>query len=62
MSFVVRYVEAYMQRFCANTLGDSDFLNLLGGDGGSHVDVVLYVLYRGEKPLAGQESHALTAP
>jgi len=41
---VVQYVESYLQRLCSNSLGDSDLLSLVGGEGGSHVDVVFYVV------------------
>jgi hypothetical protein len=41
---VVQYVESYMQRMSSNSLTDGDLLNLLGGDGGWHVDVVFYLI------------------
>ena len=44
---VVQYLESYVARLCSNSMSDSDLLNLLGGDGGSHVDVVFYIISKG---------------
>ena len=41
---VAQYVESYLQRLCSPSLGDLELLNLVGGDGGSHVDVVFYLV------------------
>ncbi|KAI1326022.1 Poly(A) polymerase central domain-containing protein [Xylariaceae sp. FL0255] len=46
----VEYVESYFNKVSSDTLSDSDILNLLGGDGGSQVDVIVYLIHRNLKP------------
>lgn len=41
---VIRYVESHFEKVQSNALTDPDLLNMLGGDGGSQVDVVLYLI------------------
>ncbi|KAL8349639.1 hypothetical protein RB598_005151 [Gaeumannomyces tritici] len=47
---VVQYVESHLERMSSNSLSDSDLLALLGGEGGSQVDVVFYLISRDIKP------------
>ncbi|KAI0019021.1 Septin-domain-containing protein [Xylariomycetidae sp. FL0641] len=47
----VEYVESRLNRVSANEISDSDMLNMLGGDGGSQVDVVLYLISERLKPV-----------
>ena len=46
---VINYIEEQMGR-TASTIGmsDSDLISMLSGNGGSHVDVVLYVISKSE--------------
>jgi hypothetical protein len=44
MSQVLSYVEMHFQRNMVNCLSEQDLLGLLGGGGGSLVDVVFYVI------------------
>lgn len=44
ISPVVQYVESHFRRMSSNSLADGDMLNMLGGDGGVQVDVVLYMI------------------
>ncbi|KAI1261198.1 hypothetical protein F5Y18DRAFT_402876 [Xylariaceae sp. FL1019] len=46
----VDYVESYLSKVTADELDDSDMMNMLGGGGGSQVDVVLYLISGGLKP------------
>lgn len=48
----VDYVESHLSRVSADMLSDSDMLNMLGGDGGFQVDVVLYLVSRSKSLLA----------
>lgn len=41
---VIRYVESHFEKVQSNASTDSDLLNMLGGDGGGQVDVVLYLI------------------
>ncbi len=41
---MVKYLTGYLDRLGSNSLSDADLLNLLGGDGGAHVDAVFYVI------------------
>lgn len=41
---VIRYVESHFEKMQSNASSDPDLLNMLGGDGGSQVDVVLYLI------------------
>lgn len=41
---IVRYVESLFEMVQANGSTDPDMLNMLGGDGGSQVDAVLYLI------------------
>lgn len=41
---IVRYVESLFELVQANGSTDPDMLNMLGGDGGSQVDAVLYLI------------------
>lgn len=49
VSRVVQYVESHLHRMNSNTLGDGDMLNMVGGDGGVQVDVVLYMVSKREQ-------------
>ena len=65
MDQVVKYVETHLRRNMTNCLSEPDLLNLLGGGGGSLVDVVFYVVpHTGEIELdsLGAESVKLTLP
>ncbi|GAP89993.1 putative heat shock protein [Rosellinia necatrix] len=47
----VDYVESHLRKVSSNDLSDSDLMNMLSGDGGCQVDVVLYLIsHRGLKP------------
>lgn len=48
---VIRYIESHFERVQANASTDSDLLNMLGGDGGSQVDVVFYLIRNRKPPL-----------
>ena len=41
---VIRYVESHFEKVQSNASPDSEVLNMLGGDGGSQVDVVFYLI------------------
>lgn len=55
---VIQYVESHFERVQSNASSDAEMLNMLGGDGGSHVDVVFYII-RNSKPLADLSSWSL---
>lgn len=42
---VIRYVESHFEKVQSNASPDAEMLNMLGGDGGSQVDVVLYLVH-----------------
>ncbi|RYO74536.1 hypothetical protein DL766_007446 [Monosporascus sp. MC13-8B] len=46
----VEYVESHLDRVSSDNLSESDMLNMLGGDGGFQVDVVLYLISNRLKP------------
>ncbi|KAI1435736.1 hypothetical protein GGR50DRAFT_654569 [Xylaria sp. CBS 124048] len=46
----VEYVEFQLSKVSSDDLSDSDLINMLGGDGGCQVDVVLYLISRTLKP------------
>ncbi|KAI0145406.1 hypothetical protein GGR57DRAFT_301857 [Xylariaceae sp. FL1272] len=46
----VDYVESYLSKVTTDELDDSDIMNMLGGGGGSQVDVVLYLISGSLKP------------
>ncbi|RYP23722.1 hypothetical protein DL767_008736 [Monosporascus sp. MG133] len=46
----VEYVESHLDRVSSDNLSESDMLNMLGGDGGFQVDVVLYLISNSLKP------------
>ncbi|CAJ2506835.1 Uu.00g080210.m01.CDS01 [Anthostomella pinea] len=46
----VEYVESFMNKVSSDSISDSDMLNMLGGDGGCQVDVVLYLISERLKP------------
>ncbi|TLD33924.1 hypothetical protein PspLS_00432 [Pyricularia sp. CBS 133598] len=48
---VVQYIESHLERMASNTLSDSDLANMIGGDGGPQVDVVLYLTSHDIKPV-----------
>jgi hypothetical protein len=48
VSGVVQYVESQLHRMSSNSLPDGDMLNMVGGDGGVQVDVVFYMISKGE--------------
>jgi hypothetical protein len=41
---VVQYVESQIEKSLGASIVDGEIINLLSGDGGSQVDVVLYVI------------------
>lgn len=41
---VIRYIESHFEKVQSNASPDPDLLNMLGGDGGNQVDVVLYLI------------------
>lgn len=41
---VIRHVESQFEKVQSNTSTDPDMLGMLGGDGGSQVDAVLYLI------------------
>lgn len=45
---VIHYIESHFEKVQSNASTDSDLLNMLGGDGGSQVDVVLYLIQNSE--------------
>ncbi|PSR78721.1 Septin-domain-containing protein [Coniella lustricola] len=47
---VVRYVESHLETVQSNTLSDPELLNMLGGDGGNQVDLVLYLIHNKLQP------------
>ncbi|KAK9417121.1 hypothetical protein SUNI508_09139 [Seiridium unicorne] len=46
----VEYVESHLNKVSSDALSESEMLNLLGGDGGYQVDVVLYMVDRNLSP------------
>ncbi|TAQ85780.1 hypothetical protein B7494_g5895 [Chlorociboria aeruginascens] len=49
---VIDYIESHLHKFSSvDALTDSDLVNLLGGTGGSQVDVVFYLIYNRIKPV-----------
>lgn len=42
---VIRYVESHFEKVQSNASPDAEMLNMLGGDGGSQVDVVFYLIH-----------------
>lgn len=46
----VDYVESHLNKVSSDSLGDPEMLNLLGGDGGFQVDLVLYMVHRSLSP------------
>ncbi|KAI1820992.1 hypothetical protein F4861DRAFT_520834 [Xylaria intraflava] len=46
----VDYVEFHLNKVSSDDLSDSDLINMLGGDGGCQVDVVLYLIGHTLKP------------
>ena len=47
---VIRYVESHFERVHSNASSDAEMLNMLGGDGGSQVDVVFYIIRNSKLP------------
>ena len=47
---IVRYMEAQIKKPFIAGSGDGDLISLLSGNGGSQVDVVLYLLSHSEQP------------
>lgn len=45
---VIRYVESHFEKVQSNTSPDAEMLNMLGGDGGSQVDLVFYLIQKSE--------------
>lgn len=41
---VIDYIETQLEKLFSNSLSDSETLNLVGGDGGSQVDAVFYMI------------------
>ncbi|KAI0184646.1 Septin-domain-containing protein [Xylaria flabelliformis] len=46
----VDYVESHLSKVLSDDLSEADLMNMLGGDGGCQVDVVLYLVSRSLKP------------
>ncbi|KAI0455188.1 hypothetical protein F5B21DRAFT_472289 [Xylaria acuta] len=46
----VDYVESHLSKVSSDDLSESDLMNMLGGDGGCQVDVVLYLVSHSLKP------------
>lgn len=42
---VIRYVESHFEKVQSNASPDAEMLNMLGGDGGSQVDLVFYLVH-----------------
>lgn len=49
----VDYVESHMNKISSDALSDSDLINMLGGDGGCQVDVVLYLISHSKSSPSG---------
>jgi hypothetical protein len=47
---VVQYIESQIERSLGASIADSEIINLLSGNGGSQVDVVLYVVLNSRSP------------
>lgn len=47
---VIRYVESHFEKVQSNASPDAEMLNMLGGDGGSQVDLVFYLIQKKLKP------------
>ncbi|KAL2287759.1 hypothetical protein FJTKL_05108 [Diaporthe vaccinii] len=47
---VIRYVESHFEKVQSNASPDAEMLNMLGGDGGSQVDLVFYLVHNKLKP------------
>lgn len=47
----VEYVESHLSKVYSDELNELELLNLLGGDGGFQVDVVLYLVQRSLSPV-----------
>ncbi|POS77056.1 hypothetical protein DHEL01_v204555 [Diaporthe helianthi] len=47
---VIRYVESQFEKVQSNASPDAEMLNMLGGDGGSQVDLVFYLVQKKLKP------------
>lgn len=45
---VIRYVESHFEKVQSNASPDAEMLNMLGGDGGSQVDLVFYLIQKSE--------------
>jgi len=56
---VVEYVEGHLRRIYGNSLSETDMLNLLSGEGGVQVDVVLYLVSGGKLPARSNLSSSL---
>lgn len=50
---VIRFVESHFEKVHSNTSPDAEILNMLGGDGGSQVDVVFYLVHKSKLFLGG---------
>lgn len=42
----VEYIESHLNRVSSDSLSEPEMLNMLGGDGGFQVDVILYMIQR----------------
>jgi hypothetical protein len=64
----MEYIESHFKKATSlEGMGESDIMNLLGGNGGSQVDLVLYVIHQSRSAyslygavLTGQKSNLLT--
>lgn len=64
---VIRYVESHFEKVQSNASPDAEMLNMLGGNGGSQVDVVFYLIHNSKltpppspKPLATMLADTIT--
>ncbi|KAK1751569.1 hypothetical protein QBC47DRAFT_416848 [Echria macrotheca] len=48
---VTSYIESHFRRMSSNSLSDGDTLNMIGGEGGVQVDVVLYLVSNRLRPV-----------
>lgn len=59
---VIRYVESHFEKVQSNASPDAEILNMLGGDGGSQVDLVFYLVHKSKlflKLLAKKSANIL---
>ncbi|KAI1412925.1 Septin-domain-containing protein [Hypoxylon sp. FL1857] len=57
----VEYVESHLNKLSSDTMTDSDMLSMLGGGGGSQVDVVFYLISQKMRPVDLEYIRRLTS-